>query len=720
MESHEKEADDHNEERESTTALAQHQMAETGDEPSRSGNRYRCQPVSRSGDFSSIHVSWILAELSAVEAIAKISQTGQDEFLIVQPSIDGGGVDGHIGTVPGEKVDPFGSGDDREQSNVFGTVLVEKADRRPRRSPGSEHGVENQDDSFLKGRKLAVVLPGDCSLFVALEAHVTDRSVRQQLKHDVQHSQSGSKDGHENDVCRQATHLGFLERCSDPLAANGQVSRSLDGDEHRDLLRQETKAGRRRRLVTQRRENVVHQWVFYDVDGHQQPLSCYHHNPFTMRVVDILRRKRDGSELEPEEIDFFVQGSASGAVPDYQIAAFLMAVYLKGMSDEETFRLTRSMLLSGAVMDFGDIPGVKIDKHSTGGVGDKVSLIVAPIAASAGVVVPMLSGRGLGHTGGTLDKLESIPGFDVRLDRERFGSVVRRVGAAMAGPTQDIAPADRKLYELRDATSTVESLPLITGSILSKKLAEGIDGLVLDVKTGSGAFMKTDERAKLLARMLLDTTRKMGKKAVALLTDMSQPLGDNVGNALEVEEALSVLEGGGPADLVTLSLRLAAEMLVLGGVASSRAEAEKKVAEERSSGRGREKFLQIVEAQGGDPGFADRRPFDRASASVEVRARRDGFVTAMDAELVGTASMLLGAGRERREDPIDRQAGLVVHAKIGAELRNGERLVTLHFNDRSRVERAVECIQSAFEIRAEPPRETPRLVREVLAQETSA
>ncbi|HXV64736.1 MAG TPA: thymidine phosphorylase, partial [Vicinamibacteria bacterium] len=252
-----------------------------------------------------------------------------------------------------------------------------------------------------------------------------------------------------------------------------------------------------------------------------------------MRAVDILRRKRDGKKLEPDEIDFFVQGAVSGEVPDYQIAAFLMAVYLKGMSDEETLCLTRSMLLSGSVMDFGDVPGAKIDKHSTGGVGDKVSLIVAPIAASAGVVVPMLSGRGLGHTGGTLDKLESIPGFDVRLDLERFRAAVRKIGVAMVGPTKDVAPADRKLYELRDATSTVESLPLITGSILSKKLAEGIDGLVLDVKTGSGAFMKTEERARLLGRMLLDTMGKMGKKAVALLTDMSQPLGDNVGNALD-------------------------------------------------------------------------------------------------------------------------------------------------------------------------------------------
>jgi pyrimidine-nucleoside phosphorylase len=308
---------------------------------------------------------------------------------------------------------------------------------------------------------------------------------------------------------------------------------------------------------------------------------------------------------EREEIAFLVNGFTAGEIPDYQVSAFLMAVCLRGMSAEETVALTETMLRSGAILDFSDVPGPKIDKHSTGGVGDKTSLIIAPLAAAAGAIVPMISGRGLGHTGGTLDKLESIPGFDVRLDEKRFHRVVAEIGFAMVGQTDAIAPADRKLYSLRDVTATVESFPLITGSILSKKLAEGIEGLVLDVKVGSGAFMKTREDAETLARSMLSTAARMGTKAVVLLTDMSQPLGTHVGNALEVEESLAVLRGEGPPDLERLCIRLTAHMLVLGRIASGVEDGERRAEKELRSGHGLSKFLDMVRAQGGDPRVVD-------------------------------------------------------------------------------------------------------------------
>ncbi|MGH9322621.1 MAG: thymidine phosphorylase [Vicinamibacteria bacterium] len=379
-----------------------------------------------------------------------------------------------------------------------------------------------------------------------------------------------------------------------------------------------------------------------------------------MRAVDVLKRKRDDKELSHEEIAFLVDGFTTGDIPRYQMSAFLMAVCLRGMTAEETVALTECMLRSGAILSFDDVPGPKIDKHSTGGVGDKTSLIIAPLAASAGLVVPMISGRGLGHSGGTLDKLESIPGFDVCLDEKRFHEAVARVGCAMVGQTEAIAPADRKLYALRDVTATIESFPLITGSILSKKLAEGIAGLVLDVKTGSGAFMKTREDAESLARSLLSTAERLGKKAVALLTDMSQPLGTHVGNSLEVEESIAVLRGEGPADLKTLSLRLTAHMLALGGIAASVEDGVRRAEAELSSGRGLEKFIAMVEAQRGDPRVADGDVLPRASEQEPVPADRNGFVTAIDTEKLGTAAMILGAGREKVEDVIDPGEGMVV------------------------------------------------------------
>ena len=426
-----------------------------------------------------------------------------------------------------------------------------------------------------------------------------------------------------------------------------------------------------------------------------------------MRAVDILKRKRDGGELDAAEVAFLVDGFVAGHIPAYQISAFLMAVFWRGMSEAETVALTERMLGSGTVLDFSDVPGEKIDKHSTGGVGDKTSLILAPLAASAGVRVPMISGRGLGHSGGTLDKLESIPGFDVRLDEKRFKDVVARVGAALVGQTNRIAPADRVLYALRDVTATVESLPLITASILSKKLAEGISGLVLDVKTGSGAFMKTAEEAEALARLLLDTASRMGKRAVALVTDMSQPLGHFVGNALEVEESIAVLKGEGPEDLTRLSVRLAAHMLLLAGLAASEADAEARVLEELDSGRGLEKLVEIVTAQGGDPRVVDGGVLPRASSTRDVPSPRGGFVAGIDTERVGKAAMLLGAGREKLEDAIDPAAGLIVHAKLGSELEQGEPLVTLHFDDTARLEEAEREILAAYSLAESPPPSLP-------------
>jgi pyrimidine-nucleoside phosphorylase len=435
-----------------------------------------------------------------------------------------------------------------------------------------------------------------------------------------------------------------------------------------------------------------------------------------MRAVDVLKRKRAGAELSREEIAFLVNGFTAGEIPDYQIAAFLMAVCLRGMSAEETVALTETMLRSGAILDFSGVPGPKIDKHSTGGVGDKTSLIIAPLAAAAGAIVPMISGRGLGHTGGTLDKLESIPGFDVRLDEKRFHRVVSDIGFAMVGQTEAIAPADRKLYALRDVTATVESFPLITGSILSKKLAEGIEGLVLDVKVGSGAFMKTREDAETLARSMLSTAARMGTKAVVLLTDMSQPLGTHVGNALEVEESLAVLRGEGSPDLKRLCLRLTAHMLVLGGIASSVEDGERRAEKELRSGRGLSKFLEMVRAQGGDPRIVDGGVLPRARAIEEVLAERDGFVAAIDTEMLGTAAMVLGAGREKVEDVIDPAAGLVVGKKLGGEVEKGEPLVTLHYNDSPRLAEAERRVHQAYSISDAPLPSAPELVLAVLEQ----
>ena len=398
-----------------------------------------------------------------------------------------------------------------------------------------------------------------------------------------------------------------------------------------------------------------------------------------MRPYEVIHRKRDGHPVPPEAIAELVTRYAEGAVPDYQMAAFCMAVFFRGMSEAELQALTGAMLHSGDVLDLSDLPGPKVDKHSTGGVGDKTSLAVAPLAAACGVKVPMVSGRGLGHTGGTLDKLESIPGFQIHLPVERFREVLASVGACMIGQTDRIAPADRKLYALRDLTATVESIPLIAASILSKKLAEGIDGLVLDVKVGSGAFMKRLPEARLLARTLCGLGRGMGKDVTALITDMDQPLGRAVGNALEVKEVLELLHGGGPADLRELTVALTAEMLLLGSVAATEAEARGRVEQAIADGRGFRKLCEIVEAQGGDPrSLADPGRLPRAAATLDVGSPTAGRVEAIDAEALGLAAMALGAGRSRIEDRVDPGAGLEVWKKVGDPVDVGESLVTLH------------------------------------------
>jgi pyrimidine-nucleoside phosphorylase/thymidine phosphorylase len=405
-----------------------------------------------------------------------------------------------------------------------------------------------------------------------------------------------------------------------------------------------------------------------------------------VRAVDIIRRKRHRAELDRDEIAFLISGFTKGTIPDYQVAAFLMAVTLAGMTEQETLALTEEMLESGSVLDLSEFPNEKVDKHSTGGVGDKTSLIIAPLAAAAGLLVPMISGRGLAHSGGTLDKLESIPGFSVQLSLSRFREVLRKAGCALIGQTDEIAPADRKLYALRDVTGTVVSIPLIVASILSKKLAEGITGLVLDVKVGSGAFMKDENSATELGTLLTAIPRRMGKQSVALVTDMNQPLGTHVGNALEVKESVEVLRGDGPNDLRELCLLLTAYMLVFGGVVSGVEEGKKKAAELIASGAGLEKLIEIVELQGGDPRvIEDPEKLPRASETKPVVAGRGGYLGRIDTEAVGVAAMLLGAGRETVEATIDPAVGLVVERRIGDPVSAGDPLLTLHYNDSSRL-----------------------------------
>jgi pyrimidine-nucleoside phosphorylase/thymidine phosphorylase len=433
------------------------------------------------------------------------------------------------------------------------------------------------------------------------------------------------------------------------------------------------------------------------------------------RVIDLIRKKRDGGALSAAEIGYLVAGCTDGSIPDYQMAAWLMAVVLRGMTREETAALTHAMLHSGEVLDLSFLPAKKVDKHSTGGVGDKTSLVLAPLVAAGGLFVPMISGRGLGHTGGTLDKLESIPGFRVGLTVPEFHRVLKACGCCMIGQTEKVAPADRKLYALRDATGTVESPYLICASIMSKKLAEGTDALVLDVKTGSGAFMKKEEDAVFLAELMVETGERMGKQMVALITDMNQPLGRTVGNALEVQECIEVLHGGGPADLRELCFDLAAWMFYLGAAAKTVAEGKRLAEEIIASGKAFDRFRQMVELQGGDIGAIDdpaRLP--STDHRVEVASARSGYVTAIACEQVGTACVILGGGRERKEDSVDPAVGIVVHKKIGDRVSAGEPLCTIHCHSDAQAARAKTLVQESYQIEDAPPARETSLIHRVI------
>ncbi len=426
-----------------------------------------------------------------------------------------------------------------------------------------------------------------------------------------------------------------------------------------------------------------------------------------MRPYELIKAKRDGQALSPDDIRAFLDGYTRGTVADYQMAAMCMAVFFRGLSEVELGAWARAMLESGEVLDLSDTPGIKVDKHSTGGVGDKVSLSLAPLAAACGVPVPMISGRGLGHTGGTLDKLESIPGFKVDLSVAEYRRLVREVGACLIGQTATLAPADKKLYALRDVTATVDCIPLIASSIMSKKLAEGIDALVLDVKVGSGAFMKTIEDARTLARTMIGIGQQMNKRVIALLTDMDQPLGRTVGNALEVVEAVQMLRGQAPADYTEVTLALTAQMLVLGGKAKDEAEARRKLQAVIADGSAEKKLHQIVAAQGGDPAaIADLTKLPRARATKPVGAASKGFVVAIDSEAIGLAAMALGAGREKSSDLIDPAVGFVLEKKVGDPVEAGEPLVTVHYNEDARLEDVKARILKAYRIgpAAPPPR----------------
>ncbi len=434
-----------------------------------------------------------------------------------------------------------------------------------------------------------------------------------------------------------------------------------------------------------------------------------------MRAVDIIRKKRDGHTLTAADIAAMVAGDVPGGVTDYQWAALLMAIVWRGMDAAETAALTDAMMHSGQVVDLSHIPGRKIDKHSTGGVGDKTSLILAPIAAAAGVPVPMVSGRGLGHTGGTLDKLEAIPGFRVELDLAEYQEVLSSCGLVMIGQTKEIAPADKFLYGLRDATATVESIPLIAASIMSKKLAEGIDGLVLDVKTGGGAFMQTLEDSRTLAEAMCSIGQNLGKDMVALITRMDEPLGCAVGNAVEVAECLECLQGEGPPDLMGLSIELAAEMVLLARRAATLEEARDLCWKTIADGRAFDRFRRLVAAQGGDPRAVDNPallPSPRRRVILESPA--NGFVAALSARPIGHATMLLGAGRARMDSPIDHAVGVILHKKVGAAVHAGESLCTLLVNDESRLAEASAMILGAYTIAA-LPRELPPLLVERIA-----
>jgi pyrimidine-nucleoside phosphorylase len=432
-----------------------------------------------------------------------------------------------------------------------------------------------------------------------------------------------------------------------------------------------------------------------------------------LTAAELIKKKRDGASLSEDELRWMISGHVSGAVPDYQMSAFLMACYFRGMNDEETMTFTRVMLHSGDVIDLSEAPGVKVDKHSTGGVGDKVSLILAPIVAARGVLVPMISGRGLGHTGGSIDKLESIPGFRTDLSIAEYKQICKDIGLVIAGQTKQLVPADKKMYALRDVTATIECIPLIAGSIMSKKLAEGIDALVLDVKTGRGAFMKTNQQAVELARTLVQIGNGFGKETIAFITDMSQPLGTTIGNWLEVVESVECLRGmrgqnDATADLMMVTHVLAGAMLVLGKKARTIAEGTELSKEAIRDGSAYQKFLQLVAAQGGSVAAIENlEKYPLSKHAIEVKTMESGYVAEIDPVELGLSSISLGAGRGQIDDAIDPKAGIVLRKKVGDAVEARDTLAVLHTDSDGIIEAARERIQKAFRIQRTPPKQRP-------------
>lgn len=435
-----------------------------------------------------------------------------------------------------------------------------------------------------------------------------------------------------------------------------------------------------------------------------------------MRMYDIIMKKRNGYALTNEEIEYFVGGYTKGEIPDYQISALLMAVYFSGMSEEETFNLTMAMANSGDILNLSEIEGIKVDKHSTGGVGDKTSLVVGPMVAALGVPVAKMSGRGLGHTGGTIDKLESIPGFSTVLPKERFTDNVNKIKIALVGQTANLAPADKKLYALRDVTATVDNLSLIASSIMSKKLASGADAIVLDVKTGSGAFMKQEDDAIELARAMVGIGNRAGRDTVAVVTNMDEPLGNAVGNALEVKEAIDALNGNGPEDLVELSLVLGSQMLMAAGNVESMEEGIKKLNETIENGSAKNKFREFIMAQGGNGDIVDDiNLLPKASIVMDIIAEENGFVKRIDTEQVGLASLVLGGGRETKDSIIDLSVGIVLRKKVGDQVLKNDVVATIHANDIEKLKQAKEKLEIAYEF-SKTPVKSQQLIKWIISK----
>ena len=431
-----------------------------------------------------------------------------------------------------------------------------------------------------------------------------------------------------------------------------------------------------------------------------------------MRMVDVIDQKRNGGVLSDEQLQFFVDGVVDGSLPDYQISALLMAIYFQGMTDREQTQLTMKMMHSGERLDLSKIPGIKVDKHSTGGVGDKTSLPLAAMVAALGIPVPMISGRGLGHTGGTLDKLEAIPGFQVELSEQDFIKQVAEEKLAIVGATRDVAPADKKIYALRDVTDTVDSIPLIASSIMSKKLASGTDALVIDVKTGAGAFMKTEDSAVKLAKALVAIGKQAGLKCEAVISDMNQPLGSKIGNTLEIEETLDLLKGNGPKDLLELVLELGSRMVVMGQQAASLAEACAKLEQTIADGSALARFKAMIKAQHGDPNVVDDYSLmPHAKYQIEYPAQKDGVIAKLTADEIGMASMLMGGGRQKADDQLDYAVGIELHKKIGDSVQKGESIMTI-WSNREDIEDVKELLAQAVAI--EESAQQPTLIHETI------